>query len=320
MSIFRKASVVIILVQLIIIGCLIAFLIKTTFFSGIAVDPIKKAEIVEESKGDYKYFFEPVPNSSDPATLQKDRKIKAKYTINSDALNERYDYLPEKQKGNFRIITLGASFTQGLYVDTKDNWTEILENKLNKLSCKNFRKIEVINLGYRGYDNDYVVERYRRRGVKYNPDLVIWLQSPFLVPVEKVQMLTQEKMRKNYNPKEPVAVTEEKYSKTYIKASNEILKEMGGMEALVNYQKKAILNIGKFYHSSLILAAIHSMPVEQKKLLKSLVVNNKNWSYFDGMRKFSVFTTDWHPDGKGNQMIAEDIYSYLKNSKVFQCN
>ncbi len=320
MSIFRKTNIVIILVQLIIIGCLIAFLIKTTFFSGVAVNPINRAEIVGESSGEYKYFFEPVPNSSDPATLQKDKKIKAEYTINSDALNERYDYLPEKPKGNFRIITLGASFTQGLYVDTKDNWTEILEDKLNKLSCKNFRNVEVINLGYRGYDNDYTVERYRRRGVKYNPDLIIWLQSPFLVPVEKVQMLTQEKMRKNYNPKEPVAVAEKKYSKTYIETSNETLKEMGGMKALVNYQKKAILNIGKFYHGSLILAAIPSMSVEQKKLLESLVANNNKWSYLDRIRKFSVFPTDWHPDGKGHQMIAEDIYSYLENSKFFPCN
>ena len=55
---------------------------------------------------------------------------KGTYTINNDSLNERFNYSENKDKNTFRIITLGASYTYGLYVDTKNNWTEILEDIL----------------------------------------------------------------------------------------------------------------------------------------------------------------------------------------------
>jgi hypothetical protein len=57
---------------------------------------------------------------------------RAYYTFNQDGLNERYDYNTTKPDGIFRIITLGDSFTFGHFVDTKDNWTERLEDLLNE--------------------------------------------------------------------------------------------------------------------------------------------------------------------------------------------
>ena len=101
--------------------------------------------------------------------------MKAVYNINSDTFNERFDYEINKDDKTFRIITLGDSFTFGYIVDTKNNWTELLEDKLNQLHCANFDKIEVINLGVVGYDIQYSVERFKLRGKKYNPDLVLWL-------------------------------------------------------------------------------------------------------------------------------------------------
>ena len=122
-----------------------------------------------------KHFYEPNPNtiiSDQPEWL----KEKVTNIINSDSLNERYEYEINKPDSTYRIITLGDSFTYGLYVNTEENFSEILEDKLNlKLKCKDIPKFEVINLGVAGYDLSYAIERFRKRGNKYNPDLVIWL-------------------------------------------------------------------------------------------------------------------------------------------------
>ena len=92
---------------------------------------IDKDKINFNPQDDLQYFFEYKPNEyveNNPDWLGH----KVVYNINSDGLNNRSDYDVEKKAGVFRIITLGDSFTFGLYVNTKDNWTEILENKLNK--------------------------------------------------------------------------------------------------------------------------------------------------------------------------------------------
>jgi lysophospholipase L1-like esterase len=117
---------------------------------------------------------------------RKKRPSQAKYTINKDTLNERYDYSVKKQPGVFRIMTIGDSFTYGLYTNTDRNWTELLEDKLNAdLRCQKSRKVEVINLAVNGYDITYTVERFLKRGIKYNPDLVIW-------PIRSFKKLNEE--------------------------------------------------------------------------------------------------------------------------------
>ena len=143
----------------------------------ISVNPINKESIALKPSNELKYFYEPGQNFTDKTPGHSYFKaFKAIYTINEDGLNERFNYSLEKPNNVFRIITIGDSFTFGLYVDTKDNWTEVLEDILNKeLSCQNIKKFEVINLGVEGYDFEYAVERFKVRGLKYNPDLVLWL-------------------------------------------------------------------------------------------------------------------------------------------------
>jgi len=94
------------------------------------------------------------------------------YTINSDTLNDGSEYQIQKPKDTYRIMTLGDSFTFGFYVNTYDSYPETLERLLNEQPCNN--KFEVLNLGLPGYDIRQSLERFKRRGSKYNPDLVIW--------------------------------------------------------------------------------------------------------------------------------------------------
>jgi len=167
-----------IIVSTLIIAELIAiFLLGTKAYNkqnntAMIVNPIKKEQLLFSNGGILEHFYESVPNKVIEEQWE-DRVVT--YTINSDTLNERFEYTVDKPKDTFRIISLGDSWTYGLGVDTQYNYSEVLEDLLNNnLRCKNFKKFEVINLGLYGYDIEYSVERFRVRGQKYNPDLIVW--------------------------------------------------------------------------------------------------------------------------------------------------
>src|SRR3989344_2379017 len=170
----RKLFIFIVIIQFVAISILVVYIFqKRNKVLGVQFNPINQNDIVVATdSGKLKYFYQPPSNYTERVknTWIADEVI---YTYNSDTLNERYDYQIQKPPKSFRIVTLGDSFTFGLYVNTKDNYPEKLEDKLNSV-CNNNPNVEVINLGMQGYDIEYSVERYKKRGVKYQPDLVIW--------------------------------------------------------------------------------------------------------------------------------------------------
>ena len=96
--------------------------------------PIYKEDILKNNGSSLKFFFEPRPNSirkTEPSITW----TQGAQNINSDTLNERYDYSLEKKDGLFRIVMLGDSFTDGLGVNTSDNYSEVLEDLLVNMKC-----------------------------------------------------------------------------------------------------------------------------------------------------------------------------------------
>ena len=177
MTFFKKIILLIIIILEFIIGGF--FLYK--YYGLSKVDPtvveLNSDNIEINIDSELKYYYELKPNITEvdqPEWLEE----KAIYTYNNDGLNERYNYEIEKKEGVFRIITLGDSFTFGHFISTSFNWTELLEDELNNSTdlCPD-KTFEVINLGIGGYDVSYIAERYERKGKKYNPDLVVWLES-----------------------------------------------------------------------------------------------------------------------------------------------
>jgi len=77
----------------------------------------------------------------------------------------------KKEKGTFRIVTLGDSFTEALQVKLEEGYPKQLEEKLNRAS--NGRKYEVINFGTTGYGPDQYFLRLRDQAMLYEPDLVL---------------------------------------------------------------------------------------------------------------------------------------------------
>ena len=285
--------------------------------------PINKSEMSVSHPSGLKYYYEPRANSSDDVAIISALK-EAEYSINNDTLNERFNYSSKKDEDVFRIITLGDSFTYGLYVDTKDNWTELLEDKLNTVICGGINKFEVINLGVRGYDNEYSVERYKSRGIKYHPDIILWLEVDML----RINELLKSRLEKlNDEASKSGLLKNDKeggsYYEDYYKARKDVVDSLG--EAVIlEHQADYILRINKYFRGPVVLIPNPVMYKKHKTMLYNVAQKLNKGLYFDDLRNYytvgAVFENDGHPNRKGHKMIAEDIFNYLNDAKLIPCN
>jgi len=295
-----------------------------------SVHPISKSNIVFEAGGDLEYFYEPEANKTIANKhFQQDLfPYESLNTINSDSLHERFEYSIEKPKETYRIISLGDSFAFGLYLDTKDNYSEILEDMLNnKLKCKNISKFEVINLGVGGYEIDYAVERFKRRGQKYSPDLVLWLvnSDDFTNDSE----LFQEKFQRYY--KEEKAKNREMYDtadttawhKAWVDAREDSHQEVDPAQRL-KYQEDALYSITTYYENDLLLLLPLPLPNGIEKIVQHFAQSrehtylNKNTDILSDPSN-TVTPTDKHPNKQGSLLIANDIFDYIKSKNIISC-
>ncbi len=87
--------------------------------------------------------------------------------------DEEKEYVKDKDK--YRIVGIGDSVMMGQGVKFKDSYGEVLEDELNKISQKDKLgiKFEFINLAVGGYNTTMEVETFLKKGILFNPDLVI---------------------------------------------------------------------------------------------------------------------------------------------------
>lgn len=78
---------------------------------------------------------------------------------------------PEKDKGVFRILVLGDSFTMGVNVRQEETYPQILERTLNEQFKET--RIEVINAGVAGWEPFQYAQYYEHYGRQFKPDLIL---------------------------------------------------------------------------------------------------------------------------------------------------
>ena len=71
----------------------------------------------------------------------------------------------------YRILILGDSFVEGVGVDLRNRFPEVLEKLLNEAATG--LKFEVIAMGTAGYSTDQELLWLKSEGLRWNPDLVI---------------------------------------------------------------------------------------------------------------------------------------------------
>lgn len=320
---FKRIFIIILIVELFIITFL-SIGIKNRLNSKVLITPINstKKNTNISSDSHLEYFYEPKSNS-----IQNSSELlshEAVVTINNDALNERFDYKINKPKNTFRIITLGDSFTYGVGVNTFENWPEQLEDMLNYY-CNNNLKFEVINLGVGGYDVEYCMERYRLRGEKYNPDLIIWMfidllrMDEYLLPI--YEEISNGLKRNNQELK---LIREGRYNVAFTEARQNVIDKLGE-EAIYNFQKIQMRKISQYFTGRLVLVGAPRQLWHEERLILSEFSNfRKNTFFFDNL--IDIYSSkdyvlpDQHPSSKGHQVIAQDVYDYLIKNKLVTCN
>lgn len=92
--------------------------------------------------------------------------------INPQGFRRRQPVSVEKPPHTQRILLIGDSMTAGFEVPEEKTFAALLEKKLNE---RGRQKYEVLNAGVRGYGTDQCELWLSREGIKYQPDVVIYV-------------------------------------------------------------------------------------------------------------------------------------------------
>lgn len=257
-----------------------------------------------------KFYCEPKPNSFWSYGMQPGTGTK----INSDGINSVREYSLEKDRGTFRILSIGDSHTFGMYVDNFHNYPEILEDLLNSGGrCNQYDKYDVINLGFWGDDIKYSIYRYQKKGIKYNPDLVIWYvkRDDFEEIKDDVETLVsacQDKIQIN----DQVAASNcvDSAYKEYYSTANLNLNKKENFNVLADFVKHYKGKLLFFTYSD-----------EEPDIIKFLeLLSSKNIYLVDNLKynQISRFG-DGHPDATGYRLIAADLKKYISEN-ILNCH
>ncbi len=266
-----------------------------------------------------KYFYEPIPNSVREDIIEWLPEI-TKQFINSDSINSDREISIGKKAGTYRIMTMGDSFTYGMYVNTKDNWPSKLEQKLNRLvQCPSYSKFEVINLGFPGFDIQHSVNRYKIRGEKYNPDLIIW----FLKEDDFTQFSEiSNKLAEEMTAKKKYSTSKEKVD-DYIKYLDQSVKDIAA-----NYSKSEIertqnaffSEFSSHYSGTLLLTTMPYTSENYKLQMQNWTVRRNNSYFLDKFSDLDIYKyPDGHPNVLGHQKIADITYEELVRTVFSEC-
>ena len=132
--------------------------------------------------------YELAPGSRDGASV-----------ISSAGMRDR-EFGVRKPDGVFRIVVIGDSVTFGFMCPREQTYPKQLETVLNQSATPGAPQFEVLNLGVTGYNMPQIVEALRSRGLRYEPDLVIYgyvLNDPqaFSLEAESLEALVEQTKR-----------------------------------------------------------------------------------------------------------------------------
>lgn len=316
----KTIVLLIIAIQIVIIFYLLYTISLRDRSHTIFPSPIEKDTIRIFPTDTLKYYYEPKPGI---VITEKYGNLihlsyTPKYTINKDTLNDRFNYTTKNRGNTYRIITLGDSFTYGQYINTKDNWPEKLEERLK--TCKG-TTFEVINLAVSGYDIQYSVERYKKRGAKYKPNLIIWfLKSDDFLQINEItlpnKMRYLEEMKKNGEMAKSIKKGE--YFPHSAKAIQEFT-DIYGLEKILSKQLEIMHSINTYYSGNMLIFSPEAMGNEVQSVITEFAKKRNNtYTYFD-ILDFSRLA-DRHPSKEGHEEIVQAIYNDLIRKKLISCD
>mgnify|MGYP001042940980 CR=1 FL=1 len=260
----------------------------------------------------YRYYY--VPKKKGVEKTEKNHPYRASYVLNNEGFNERFDYKIKKPKDVFRILIIGDANAFGFLVNTKDNWAEKLEDLLNTQENKKYKKFEVINLAYHSFDLAYQVERFRRQGIKYQADLVIWMNNNFSRVNEIFLPLTEKYTWINQSKEELKKYQKEgKYFPSWDLAWEDYQKKVKEERIDIDgYQKEKIKELFDLYQGPVVFISLYEIADFAKEEFLShpnvYIFNPKDFPqnqsyYFEKVKTINP---------SGHQALAEMISEFLR--------
>jgi len=317
-----------IFIQVLLIGVIIKNITNKKILGTTSINTLNATGLIYQEINNLKYFYEIRPDTIIKPEVKFDGLENVSYRINADGLNQIENYPLFKNKDVFRIVTIGDSFTFGQNVNTEDNYPSQLQELLNKnVFCHNIKKFEVLNLGVPGYDIQYTIERLRNRGIKYNPDLVVWLLIPD--DLKRINELLKPKLIEYEKSARASGKLEEKitikiYYTNWIKARNEVIIELGGEDKVLSLQNKYMNQLHTVYSDQLLLLSFPEIDRAYKGFITDFQNKKENIFIHDklpNIKKISGATLpDLHPSNKGHKLIAESTVEDLLTTQIIPCS
>jgi lysophospholipase L1-like esterase len=218
---------------------------------------------------------------------------------------------------------LGDSFTFGDHVNTNDSWPEQVEDLLNNNPpCKKYNKYEVLNLGLRGFDIQDEIERYRIRGSKYNPDLVLWLLiwNDFDEINELIPDVTQQVMQEQKENPNIVSLTDTKTYKSVLEHFQTTYPIDKRSALLTQYMSDFYTS----YKGPVVLSTFTNLDEKFKDLMRSWSNTGSSRYFFDQLPDLYTDSTlnllDGHPSVTGHKRIAESLLNYIQSKSLLSCD
>jgi hypothetical protein len=291
----------------------------------VGVAPIPAEYVTRQPVDGLNYFYRLNPSVTwhmSPYRLN----YQVAYTMNNDGLNDRYDYAQEKPEKTYRILTLGDSYTFGIGVNTDENYSELLEDHLNKQAvCPTVEKYEVLNLGVPGFDPEYEIAHLKNTGLKYSPDLITFLfidndfdQSNELMLPKR--MAYQQQMAENGELKK--ARDAGIIYPYWLKAMNETYAEVGGKEVVTNRQQHALQQLNSLFSGPILLTHFNRLAKEYKQVIADMASRRPNTYVYSELGKSNLSSNsqpDGHPSASAHQGIANELFSYLQKTHLLPC-
>lgn len=275
------------------------------------VIPIHKEQIEVPIGNTLKHFYTYKPHQRLDYLVPGTSERRINYT-NADGLVDIYDYQIPKPTGTYRIIALGDSITQGLFVETQQSYPKILENLLAHNAFPGIDRVEVLNFGVGGYDIQYAVNRLNLQGMKYKPDLVLWLVK-----------FDDFYLRNDIDIGARPTLTDEMGDIGIYMEGRELMRfyermhEIGeryirifGLESSLQYQLNEFRKIRRIYKGPLLIVYFDTEDSMLIQMLESQQSNDGQMNLLKISGSIPRFS-DSHPDVGGHQQIAESVYSYV---------
>lgn len=317
-----SVTAVVVIIEVIILALLVVWTLQRAISFRFVANVLSSSELVYPASEKLEYFYVPMPDSvhtDEDAWLPKT----ARQTITQQGFNERYVYATSTPKNTKRILTLGNSFTYGMYVDTEDNYSEQLEDSFALACAFPENKVEVINAGVTGYDAEYASEFYRTHAKQFKPDIVVWMMNQGLTTINEIMVPINTECKAEVGEDEYNKVLEDgsvTHSCSY-KAMT-ALNERMTFEDMIEYHRNNIENLIEDRDTAWVFVVMPYDVKEVKSYLQNLAEANENVYFYelpDSVTNSEFLLPDEHPNPLGHQNIAEHIKHFLTSQNLVSC-